>query len=145
MPKNWRTAGAVVAATALLPLLTPGPATAAEPVRLTFDKAAVSAGTWAGTVTFEGEPQPAALTTVLTGFAVVGPNLLVSFDWIIDAGERSFTASMDGVLNGTTGSVVMNGTVVEGWGEGARVHEQGTLVDPATQRYSGTIRVQGSG
>jgi hypothetical protein len=65
----------------------------------------------------------------------------VTFDWIIDAGERSFVADLRGTLNTNTGRVVMNGTVVEGWLLGARVHEQGQLVDPETLRFVGQIRV----
>src|SRR5919106_5896200 len=85
------------------------------------------------------------LTTFLT--ACTGPNPCegavwhVEFDWIIDAGAESFTAHLSGVLNNVTGSVVMDGTVVDGFLEGAQVHEQGHLVNAETLRFEGTIRV----
>ena len=59
----------------------------------------------------------------------------------IDAGAESFTAHLSGVLNNVTGSVVMDGTVVDGFLEGAQVHEQGHLVNAETLRFEGTIRV----
>jgi hypothetical protein len=33
----------------------------------------------------------------------------------------------------------MNGAVIEGWLEGARVHEEGQLIDPDTLRFQGAI------
>jgi hypothetical protein len=35
----------------------------------------------------------------------------------------------------------MNGTVVDGFLQGAQVHEEGQLVNAATLRFEGTIRV----
>jgi hypothetical protein len=35
----------------------------------------------------------------------------------------------------------MNGRVIKGYLEGARVHEKGQLIDPATLRFGGTIRI----
>jgi hypothetical protein len=40
-----------------------------------------------------------------------------------------------------TGAVIMNGTVVDGFLQGAQVHEEGQLVDAATLRFEGTIQV----
>jgi tetratricopeptide (TPR) repeat protein len=70
-------------------------------------------------------------------------SLHVEFDWIIDADDDAydFTARLSGILNTRTGSVVMNGAVVEGWLLGARVHEEGQLVDPATLGFEGSIRL----
>jgi hypothetical protein len=62
-------------------------------------------------------------------------------DWVIDAGAESFTAHLSGVLNNVTGSVVMNGTVVDGFLEGAQVHEAGQLVNAETLGFEGTIRI----
>ena len=87
----------------------------------------------------------ASLTTVLTG--CTGPNPCsgqiwhVEFDWIITAGAKSFTAHLSGILDTQTGQVVMNGTVVDGFLQGAQVHEEGQLVDAATLRFEGTITV----
>jgi hypothetical protein len=38
----------------------------------------------------------------------------------------------------------MDGTVVDGFLQGAQVHEEGQLVDPATLGFEGTIRVMPS-
>jgi hypothetical protein len=132
---------------AILPLLaivmavavTAAPATSAsDPVRLSFDKSAVSAGVWSGTVVGDVS---GGLTTVLTAIEPSGPIAHVEFDWIVSAGAQSFTAHLYGTLNTNTGAVVMNGTVVDGWLEGAQVHEAGQLVDAASLRFQGEIRV----
>jgi len=108
------------------------------PVHLTFDKSSVAPGIWDGTVTGDVEGD---LTTVLLDLRVTGPIWHVEFDWIIDAGDQSFTARLTGILNTNTGRVVMDGTVIEGWLEGARVHEEGQLIDPDTLRFQGAIRL----
>ena len=118
------------------------PASAAAPLNLTFQKQAVAPGMWEGTV---GGDIDGDLTSVLTG--CTGPNPCsgqiwhVEFDWIIAAGPESFTAHLRGTLDTLTGQVVMNGTVVDGFLQGAQVHEEGRLVDPATLGFEGTIRV----
>ncbi len=48
--------------------------------------------------------------------------------WLSFPDERSLRAIMDGRFDGNTGEVVLNGRVVEGWLEGARVHEESQLV-----------------
>jgi hypothetical protein len=111
---------------------------ASDPVRLTFDKAAVAAGVWEGTISGDIE---ATLQTVLLTVDETGPIWHVTFDWIISSGERSFTARLDGVLNTQTGAVVMDGSVTDGYLLGARVHETGKLVDSSTSRFTGSITV----
>ena len=112
------------------------------PLTLTFEKAAVGPGMWEGTVSGDIDGD---LTTVLTG--CTGPKPCsgtiwhVEFDWIIDAGPESFTAHLRGTLNNQTGTAIMNGTVVDGFLEGAQVHENGKLVNAAALRFEGTIRV----
>jgi hypothetical protein len=117
-------------------------AAAAEtaPVRLTFDKSILdpAAGVWVGTTAGD---VAGALRTELRSLQVAGPNWHVTFDWIVTAGPQSFTARLSGTLNTATGEVVMNGTVIDGWLEGARVHEAGQLVDAATLRFQGSIRL----
>lgn len=108
------------------------------PIRMAFDKSAVAPGVWQGTVSGDVD---GALTTELTGLWVSGPVWHVTFDWIIDAGPRSFTATLKGTLNTDTGAVVMNGTVVKGAWLGAQVHEEGQLVDPETSHFKGSIRI----
>ena len=82
-----------------------------------------------------------ALTTRLTSLRVSGPIWHVRFDWIVHAGAQSFVADLGGILNTDTGRVVMDGTVVDGWLRGARVHEEGQLVDSQTLHFVGTIRL----
>lgn len=138
-------AGLVAAGLLLLGLSFAAPAGAAAPLDLTFQKTAVAAGEWEGTVSGDVDGD---LTTILTG--CTGPNQCsgqiwhVEFDWIIDAGAESFTARLTGVLNTVTGQVVMNGTVVDGFLQGAQVHEAGQLVDAETLAFEGTIRVMPS-
>jgi len=121
------------------------PASASVPLTLTFEKAAVGPGMWEGTVSGDIDGD---LTTVLTW--CTGPKPCsgtiwhVEFDWIITAGAESFTAHLTGVLNTSTGTVVMNGTVVAGFLQGAQVHEEGQLVNAATLGFEGTIRVMPS-
>ena len=118
------------------------PASASAPLRLTFEKEAVAVGMWEGSVSGDVNGD---LTTVLTGCS--GPNPCsgriwhVEFDWIVHAGAESFTAHLRGTLNNQTGTAIMNGTVVDGFLEGAQVHEKGRLVNAATLRFEGTIRV----
>jgi hypothetical protein len=121
------------------------PAGAAAPLALTFEKAAVAPGVWEGTVSGDVN---GGLTTFLTG--CTGPDPYsgriwhVEFDWIITAGAESFTARLSGILDTQTGQVVMNGTVVDGFLQGAQVHEEGQLVDAATLRFEGSISVMPS-
>jgi len=118
-----------------------GPAAAANsPVRLTFEKAIhePATGVWEGTTAGD---VVGSLRTELRSVDVAGPVWHVTFDWIVLAGERTFTARLSGVLNTSTGAVVMNGTVIEGWLEGAQVHETGQLVDPTSLRFQGSIRL----
>jgi hypothetical protein len=132
----------VVATTAVAAGAAGAPSASAsnEPVRLVFDKSISDpvAHVWTGTVSGDVS---GGLTTRLTSLRVSGPVWQVRFDWIVDAGEHSFVADLGGTLNTDTGQVVMNGTVVEGWLRGAQVHEEGQLVDPATLRFIGEIRV----
>ena len=131
--------GLVVALSLLaVPAASAGTSTQAPHV-LTFTKSDpegdfVFDGTVAGAVSGD-------LQTRLTASRAAGHVLHVAFDWEIDAGEQSFLAELTGTLHLDSGAVVMNGTIVEGWMEGARVHEEGQLVDPSTLTFAGEIRV----
>jgi hypothetical protein len=107
-------------------------------IELSFDKTAVADGVWQGTI--DGDIT-GTLETRLTERRISGPIWHVRFDWIISAGDQSFVADLRGTLNNNTGAVVMNGTVVEGYLLGARVHEEGQLVDAATLQFQGSIRL----
>jgi hypothetical protein len=109
-----------------------------QPVRLEFAKCAIAEGVWEGTVTGDIEGD---LRTELTSLRETGPIWHVTFNWIVTAGEQSFTAALSGTLNTLTGRVVMNGTIVEGYLVGAQVHEEGQLVDAVNSCFAGTIRI----
>jgi hypothetical protein len=120
------------------PSESPLAAVAAAPVRLEFHKCMVDpAGVWEGQVTGDIDGD---LQTVLTDLRVTGAIWHVRFDWII-AGDDAFTADLAGTLNTRTGTVVMNGRVADGHLLGARVHEQGQLVDPVNSCFAGTIDI----
>lgn len=111
------------------------------PVNLTFAKVATDpAGIWQGTV---GGDITGQLETRLLSKTESGPVWHVSFDWIVTADDpaQSFTARLKGTLHTTTGKVVMNGQVTEGWLEGAQVHEEGQLTNPETLAFEGKIRI----
>jgi len=128
----------VVATTAIAGAASAGASNA--PVRIGFDKAISDPAAFVWTGAVSGDVS-GGLTTRLTGLSVSGPIWHVRFDWIIDAGERSFVADLSGILDTDTGQVVMNGTVVEGWLSGAQVHEEGQLIDPATLHFIGEIQL----
>ena len=133
----------VVVAAATVAAASAAPTVAStQPIRLSFDKSLVApdATEWQGTV---GGDISGNLITRLTGRRIVGPIWHVRFDFEIEAGGRTFTIDLSGILNTKTGAVVMNGTVVQGYLEGAQVHEQAQLVDPdpATFRFQGSIQV----
>jgi hypothetical protein len=116
----------------------PAVSASSTPVRLSFDKTATAPGVWHGTVSGDID---GALTTQLLSLRVTGPIWHVTFDWIVDAGTSSFTARLSGILNTSTGAVVMNGNVVSGFLLGAQVHEEGQLIDPVTSEFAGSIRL----
>ncbi len=120
------TAATIAAAPMALAVASP------EPVRLSFGKSSVAPGVGHGTV--EGDVS-GSVTTVLTDLRVTGTIWHVRFDSIIEAGDRSFTADLSGILNTETGAVVMNGSVVDGFLDDAQVHEEGQLIAPATLRF----------
>jgi hypothetical protein len=114
------------------------PTVANRPIDLTFEKTAVAEGIWEGTVA--GDIDGNLQTILLAPPDVSGAVWHVEFDWIVSAGSQSFTATMQGVLNTRTKTVVMNGTVTEGYMLGARVHEQGQCSDDLVE-CQGTIRI----
>ncbi len=135
---------------AAIVLLTGGPGTVEQlqaapsaPVRLTFNKTLTSqtpTWIWDGSVAGDVNGQ---LQTRLLSLRVSGVIWHVEFDWIVTSPNpaESFTARLTGTVNTKTGKVVMNGMVVEGYLEGAQVHEEGQLTNPETWRFEGKIRV----
>ena len=110
-----------------------------EPVTLSFTKHVVDPAN----LVFEGDVSGAIEGGLVSRAVSVngagGEVTRFTFDWIVSAGAKSFTARLDGILNAVTGQVVMNGTVISGYLRGAEVHEAGRLVDPATFTFAGTI------
>lgn len=121
--------------------LSQAPEFATSPVRISFSKSLVEEGVWEGTVSGDVD---GSLQTKLLEVREAGPIWHVVFDWIItdtEGDEQNFTARLNGILNNNTGRVVMNGTIIDGWLEGSRVHEEGQLVDPDQLGFDGTIQI----
>src|SRR5262245_65638783 len=116
-------AAVLVAALATAALAAAGPRSNA-PVGVTFDKHVVDPTNFVFKGTTGGDV-PGSLTSKLVGTPEkTGSNMHVTFDWIVTAGPKSFTARTKGTWNTKTGRVVMNGTVVDGYLLGAQVHEE---------------------
>lgn len=141
---NWKTKRVtliVLLALILSTFVLAGSAAAASnaPVYLSFAKSDPDGDfVWNGTVSGDIS---GSLETRLLNVRQTNKILHVEFDWIVDAGEQSFTARLNGILDTQKGTVIMNGTVIEGYLAGAQVHEEGQLVDPATSGFVGTIRL----
>ena len=111
---------------------------AQQPLKIVFDKSAISGTEWTGAVSGD---VTGPLTTELLGFRPVGNGIIyVSFKFSI-GGPQPMQIMLDGILNTNVGRVVMNGQVVEGALKGAQVHEAGQLIDPVTGRYVGLIQI----
>ncbi len=110
-------------------------------VNLTFEKTVTDpAGIWEGRV---GGDMEGDLRTELLGVRVAGPIWHVAFRWTIEADDpaRSLVFHATGTLHTGTGRVVMNGEVVSGYLEGARVHEEGQAQDADGAAFLGTITI----
>lgn len=127
----------LVIAVLVAAIAAPAATASSAPVRLTFEKVNQFDGTWKGSVAGDIE---GGLTTRILSLREAGPIWHVTFDWIVDAGDKSFTARLNGTVNTETGRVVMNGRVVEGYLLGARVAERGQLIN-ANGDAVGTIRL----
>ena len=77
------------------------PASASPPLTLSFEKAAVGAGVWQGTVSGDVDGDLTTLLTACTGCS--GDIWHVEFDWIITAGAESWTGPLSGVRSHRTG------------------------------------------
>jgi hypothetical protein len=117
-----------------------------------FDKAydaaeSGAAGTAVFTGTVSGDVSGTLKSTLLEG-TVKGNGTInqVTFEWAIKDdnladGDQSFTAIASGTLNTQTGKVVMNGSVVSGYLQGAKFIEEGQLVDPNTLQFQGSMKL----
>ena len=135
------TVKAALIAALLAAALASSAAASNAPLNVTFDKHVVDPAAFVFQGTTGGDV-PGALTSKLVSIeASTGPILHLTFDWIVSAGAKSFTARTSGIWNTKTGSVVMNGTVIDGYLLGAHVHEQGQLLDPTTLHFAGSLRL----
>jgi len=74
--------------------------------------------------------------------------LRAKYEVIADNAARSFVAEIEGKQNNQTLSAVLNGSVVDGWLTGARVHVTFDVIEPCPQFnkarcFTGVIRVLG--
>ena len=73
-------------------------------------------------------------------------HLRARYEVIADNAARSFVAEIEGNQNTQTNAAVLNGSVVDGWRTGARVHVTFDVIRPCPQFnqsvcFSGTLRV----
>ena len=132
---------ALVALTAAAVSIGAGTARATPPVRVDWVKHVVDPANFVFEGTTSGDA-PGTLTSRLVSLdASTGTVLHVTFDWIVSSGSKSFTARTSGIWNLNTGRVVMNGSVIAGFLEGAHVHEEGQLTEPATLSFQGFLQL----
>lgn len=148
----YRLIAAVVAMIALVVLVLPAGASPSGQYVVTFDKAydaaeSAAAGKPVFTGTVSGDVVGTLKSTGLDARPVGnGTIVLVTFRWeITDTelgdGDQSFTALASGTLDNANGKVVMNGEVVNGYPLGVEFIEEGQLVDPATLRFQGSMKL----
>jgi len=111
------------------------------PLRVNFIKHVVDPTNLVFEGTVSGAVDGSLVSKLVTLNGIDGPNYNITFDWIVSAGAESFTARTTGNWNIDTGQVVMNGTVIAGYLNGAQVHEQGHLVDPTTLTFEGVLQL----
>ncbi len=116
-------------------------ATAARPVQVDFVKHAIDPVNFVFAGTVSGDVSGDLTSRLVSLEAVTGPVYHLTFDWTVSAGSESFTARTSGIWNTKTGNVVMNGCVIAGYLDGAQVHEQGQLIDPATLTFEGFLQL----
>lgn len=115
-----------------------------KPIVVTFEKHLVDPDNLVFEGTTGGKAKGALESRMVPGSLTIdGAIWHFAFDWIVMAKARhkSFVARTTGTFDTTTGLVVMRGRVTDGWHEGARVHERGQLIDPATFTFAGELRI----
>ena len=111
------------------------------PLRVDFIKHVVDPANLVFEGTVSDDVDGSLVSKLVTLNGIDGPNYNITFDWNVSAGDKSFTARTTGTWNTDTGQVVMNGTIIAGYLNGAQVHEQGHLVDPATLTFEGVLQL----
>jgi hypothetical protein len=108
-------------------------------VRVDFVKHVVDPANFVFEGTVSGDVTGGLVSRLVSLDGQTGKNLHITFDWIVSAGDRSFTARTSGIWNQKTNAVVMTGKVIRGYLLGAEVHEQGRLVEPSTLTFEGSL------
>ena len=123
-------------AAGLVLALAPVAAAHAEEVHLSFDTRATSARAAEGTVAgqFAG-----TLSTRVVARRITGNRARVTADWAVEAGARSFTARLRGVMNVRTRAGVLTGRVTSGYLLGAEARVRGRLLGKNRRRFVGTL------
>jgi hypothetical protein len=136
---------AITLLTALVGVVAVSPATAQpKPLVVTFEKHLVDGTNLIFQGTTGGRAKGGLESRMVPGSLTInGPVWRFAFDWIVDATSehKSFVARTSGTFDTSTGLVVMDGVVTEGWYEGAAVHEEGQLLDPATLTFAGELQI----
>jgi hypothetical protein len=117
------------------------PATASNAATvITFEKRWIEPGHYLGT-TGDGD----AIEMRVYDVSFAGNVQKFSATLQLTLGDRSLTAVLDGQFNFSTGRVVLNGAVVDGWLAGAQVYEESQYTgdDPETggPTFAGTVRL----
>ena len=115
-----------------------------KPIVVTFEKHLVDPANLVFQGTAGGRAKGGLESRMVPGsLTIEGAVWHFAFDWIVDATaeHKSFVARTEGAFDTTTGRVVMDGAVTDGWHEGAAVHEEGQLLDPATFTFAGELRI----
>jgi hypothetical protein len=128
--------GIAASAAAVGAVLVLAPSAAAHDVVLRFDVDSVSARTSGGTVAGD---VPGSLTTQVRARRLPRERRLVRMTWNVEAGERSFTARLRGIVNLRTRRAMLDGRVVSGFSAGAVAHARGRLRNVETGRLVGTL------
>ena len=138
---------AAVAAVAAVGAATAGASERIPGIAITFEKHVVDPQN----VVFQGSTDGAVRGSLESrlvpgSLTIVGDLWTFEFDWTItaDVPAKSCTMHASGTMIGANAGspVEMDGVVTSGWHAGARLHMEGTLVDPNTFTIAGTLTIQ---
>lgn len=116
------------------------PTPRSSPISVAFRKSPVDTDTWLGSVDtdFDGVFSDGSLQYEQVSIRVTGQTVHFDGFYTVETPFYSFTAPLDIKLNLNNGSIRGNGTIVEGWLDGSRVHLEAEFVPGGT---AGTMRL----